>query len=119
MECAGKRSATALWIVLLYNSAPIHRTYLRRRSLFPLAQKMLFDTREACNHNITNDLHTARRHLIKRVISFVPVRIVIELNDVHRIYTSAKKRFVVVATDSFWTIDEIRRMSQVAGRLPD
>src|SRR5687768_734168 len=97
------------WIVFLtldkYDPRNTQTTRINERSsLFLL--KMLFNLRQARQHRFSDDLHTSRRHLVNRVISTMPMWVTIQLYYVDCIYSRLQKRFMIVTTHTFITINK-------------
>src|SRR6185312_2399683 len=81
--------------------------------------QILFDLRKACQNYVAHDLQALCRDLIDRVLLGMPVFVTIQLNDVERIDAHAQTRFMIVAADTFISIDEDFVMTQLAASLPD
>src|SRR6266851_6586384 len=81
--------------------------------------QILSNARQACQHDIANNLHALWRNFVQRVISFMPIGIPVELDQIYRIHAGPQKGFMVIATNAFRTIDKNLTVPEFASRAPN
>src|SRR5687767_11276900 len=84
--------------------------------LFHYARHQFRQTRQ---HGVANDLHALRGNFVDCVVSFVPVRITGQLNDIDRVYSRTNECVMIVAAYALFTFDKNLSMAQLACGGPD
>src|SRR4029453_14690253 len=76
-------------------------------------------SRQTRQHRIADDLHAARRNLIDRIVSLVPMRIAIQLDQINRVNAGFQKRFMILPPAPPWPIHENFSVPEGFPRLPN